>query len=97
MSPGRIVAARAKVSGWLSAVPLRVTLMVLLVLTAGLGLLVSGMVVTSALEQQLTNRTDQQLHGVATEWSRRGQPPISGGRRSRAYCLIFPSLSNCET
>ncbi|MFI5535953.1 sensor histidine kinase [Nocardia sp. NPDC051900] len=75
MSRGRIVGARAKVSGWLSAVPLRVTLMVLLVLTAGLGLLVSGMVVTSALEQQLTARTDQQLRGGAMEWSRRGPPP----------------------
>ncbi|MBF6206974.1 HAMP domain-containing histidine kinase [Streptomyces gardneri] len=77
MSPGRLVTARAKVSGLLSAVPLRVTLTVLLVLTAGLGLLVSGMVVTSALEQQLTDRTDQQLREGAMEWSRRGpQPPV---------------------
>ncbi|MGK8521825.1 sensor histidine kinase [Nocardia asteroides] len=75
MSPGRIVTARARVSGLLSAIPLRVTLMILLVLTAGLGLLVSGMVVTSALEQQLTDRTDQQLRDVAREWSRRGPPP----------------------
>ncbi|MGY1944689.1 sensor histidine kinase [Nocardia asiatica] len=75
MSPSRLVTARAKVSGLLSAVPLRVTLMALLVLTAGLGLLVSGMVVTSALEQQLTDRTDQQLRQGAMEWSRRGPPP----------------------
>lgn len=75
MSPSRIVEARAKVSARLSAVPLRVTLMVLLVLTAGLGLLVSGLVVTSALEQQLSDRTDQQLRGGAMEWSRRGPPP----------------------
>ncbi|MBF6224589.1 HAMP domain-containing histidine kinase [Nocardia abscessus] len=75
MSPGRIVTARTKISGLLSAVPLRVTLMVLLVFTAGLGLLVSGMVVTSALEQQLTDRTDQQLREGAMEWARRGPPP----------------------
>ncbi|MFE7745707.1 sensor histidine kinase [Nocardia sp. NPDC057455] len=75
MSPSRIVTARAKVSGFLSAIPLRVTLMTLLVLTAGLGLLVSGMVVTSALEGQLTNRTDQQLREGAREWSRRPPPP----------------------
>ncbi|MGQ4616836.1 ATP-binding protein [Nocardia sp. R7R-8] len=74
MSRGRIGGARAKVSGLLSAVPLRVTLMFLLVLTAGLGLLVSGMVVTSGLEKQLTDRTDQQLRRGAMEWSRRGPP-----------------------
>ncbi|MEV6325647.1 HAMP domain-containing sensor histidine kinase [Nocardia sp. NPDC051787] len=49
--------------------------MVLLVLTAGLGLLISGMVVTSGLEQQLTDRTDQQLREGAMEWSRRPLPP----------------------
>ncbi|MEU2031631.1 sensor histidine kinase [Nocardia amamiensis] len=49
--------------------------MVLLVLTAGLGLLVSGTVVTSGLEQQLTDRTDQQLHEGAMEWARRPLPP----------------------
>ncbi|MEU7766451.1 HAMP domain-containing sensor histidine kinase [Nocardia sp. NPDC049190] len=59
----------------MSAIPLRVTLMVLLVLTAGLGLLISGMVVTSSMEQQLTNRTDQQLREGAVEWSRRRTPP----------------------
>ncbi|WP_330234259.1 HAMP domain-containing histidine kinase [Nocardia sp. NBC_00508] len=48
--------------------------MVLLVLTAGLGLLISGMVVTSGLEQQLTDRTDQQLRDGAMEWSRRPPP-----------------------
>ncbi|MGQ4600033.1 ATP-binding protein [Nocardia sp. R6R-6] len=50
--------------------------MILLVLTAGLGLLVSGMVVTSGLEHQLTHRTDQQLRDGAMEWSR-WPPPAS--------------------
>ncbi|MFR9750744.1 sensor histidine kinase [Nocardia sp. 004] len=71
----RIAAARAKAAGALSAIPLRVTLTILLVLTAGLGLSISGIVVTSGVEQQLTNRIDQQLHAGAMEWSRRGPPP----------------------
>ncbi|QBS46135.1 two-component sensor histidine kinase [Nocardia sp. CS682] len=55
--------------------PLRVTLMLILVATAGLGLLISGMVVTSGLERSLTDRTDQQLRNGAIEWSRRRVPP----------------------
>ncbi|WP_378736666.1 sensor histidine kinase [Nocardia brasiliensis] len=77
MSGGRIATIRTKISDVLSAIPLRVTLMVVLVLTAGLGLLISGMVVTSSLEQSLTDRTDQQLREGVLEWSRRAriQPP----------------------
>ncbi|WP_433661460.1 sensor histidine kinase [Nocardia sp. CA-128927] len=75
MTEGRIAALRAKTSGVLSAIPLRVTLMLILVATAGLGLLISGMVVTSGLERSLTDRTDQQLRNGAIEWSRRKLPP----------------------
>ncbi|KAA8886806.1 HAMP domain-containing histidine kinase [Nocardia colli] len=75
MTRGRIAALRAKTSGVLSAIPLRVTLMLILVATAGLGLLISGMVVTSGLERSLTDRTDQQLRNGAIEWSRRRVPP----------------------
>ncbi|MFI6997392.1 sensor histidine kinase [Nocardia sp. NPDC050175] len=75
MTEGRIAALRAKTSGVLSAIPLRVTLMLILVATAGLGLLISGMVVTSGLERSLTDRTDQQLRNGAIEWSRRRVPP----------------------
>ncbi|MFI6171363.1 sensor histidine kinase [Nocardia sp. NPDC051052] len=75
MTAGRIAALRAKTSGVLSAIPLRVTLMLILVATAGLGLLISGMVVTSGLERSLTDRTDQQLRNGAIEWSRRRVPP----------------------
>ncbi|MFC9432823.1 sensor histidine kinase [Nocardia sp. NPDC057030] len=75
MTEGRIAALRAKISGVLSAIPLRVTLMLILVATAGLGLLISGMVVTSGLERSLTDRTDQQLRNGAIEWSRRRVPP----------------------
>ncbi|WP_240772568.1 cell wall metabolism sensor histidine kinase WalK [Nocardia sp. CS682] len=49
--------------------------MLILVATAGLGLLISGMVVTSGLERSLTDRTDQQLRNGAIEWSRRRVPP----------------------
>lgn len=75
MSRGRIGTIRAKATAALSAVPLRVTLMVVLVLTAGLGLLISGTMVTSGLEQSLTNRTDQQLREGVLEWSRRARMP----------------------
>ncbi len=73
---------RSRVSaalGWLrgvpGAMPLRATLVLALVLLAGLGLLISGTVVTSGLEQSLTSRTDQQLREAALEWSQRLRLP----------------------
>src|SRR5690606_31919154 len=59
--PGRLRRARARLGSRLGAIPLRVTLVLALVVSAGLGLLVSGTVVTSALEKSLLGRTDQQL------------------------------------
>nr|WP_280339557.1 HAMP domain-containing sensor histidine kinase [Nocardia neocaledoniensis] len=47
------------------------TLVVTLVLLAGLGLVASGFVVTKAMENSLRNRTDQQLTDAAMEWERR--------------------------
>lgn len=58
----------------LSAIPLRVTLVVALVLLSALGLFASGMVVTSALENSLLRRTDQQLRDAVMAWSR-PRPP----------------------
>lgn len=49
--------------------------MLALVVLAALGLLISGTMVTSGLEQSLTSRTDQQLRDGAIEWSRRLRPP----------------------
>lgn len=72
--PGRIRAAGQAVTRRLGAVPLRVTLVLALVLLAALGLLGSGIAVTSALEKSLLNRTDQQLHDAAVAWDR---PPPS--------------------
>lgn len=60
-APGRLRQAREWIGHRLGAVPLRVTLVLALVVFAGLGLLVSGAVVTSALEKSLLARTDQQL------------------------------------
>ncbi|MFD6390409.1 ATP-binding protein [Nocardia sp. NPDC060259] len=54
-----------------SAVPLRVTLVLILVAMAGFGLVASGFVVTKAMESSLQNRTDQQLTDAAIEWERR--------------------------
>ncbi|GAA5044610.1 sensor histidine kinase [Nocardia callitridis] len=75
MSGSRLASARATLWGLPSAIPLRVTLMVVLVATAAAGLLISGIAVTSAMEASLTNRTDQQLHDVAVEWARRVEMP----------------------
>ncbi|MFF0546221.1 sensor histidine kinase [Nocardia thailandica] len=61
----------------LSAVPLRVTLVVALVALAGFGLAVSGFVVTRAMATSLDNRTDAQLREGAADWTRilRGPAP----------------------
>ncbi|MFC8043460.1 sensor histidine kinase [Nocardia sp. NPDC057353] len=50
--------------------PLRVGLVLALVLLCAAGLIASGMLVTSALERSLLNRTDQQLREAALSWAR---------------------------
>ncbi|MEV6215993.1 HAMP domain-containing sensor histidine kinase [Nocardia sp. NPDC051833] len=66
---------RARVARRFSAIPLRVTLVLMLVAMAGFGLVASGFVVTKAMENSLQNRTDQQLTDAAVEWERRvGMP-----------------------
>ncbi|WP_433681277.1 sensor histidine kinase [Nocardia sp. CA-119907] len=74
MTTARIDWIRRKLSRASSAVPLRVTLVLALVLLSALGLLASGMVVTSALENSLLHRTDQQLRDAVMAWSR-PRPP----------------------
>ncbi|MFE1594496.1 sensor histidine kinase [Nocardia sp. NPDC058705] len=59
----------------LAAIPLRVTLVVVLVALAGFGLVASGFVVTTAMKNSLQDRTDQQLHDAALEWERRISMP----------------------
>ncbi|WP_153411173.1 sensor histidine kinase [Nocardia macrotermitis] len=53
-----------------SAVPLRITLVVALVTLAGIVLAASGMAVTSALSKSLTDRTDEQLFDASHSWAR---------------------------
>ncbi|MFC9661049.1 sensor histidine kinase [Nocardia sp. NPDC127606] len=55
----------------MSRLPLRVTLVLMLVALAGFGLVASSFVVTKAMENSLRNRTDQQLQDAAIEWERR--------------------------
>lgn len=53
----------------IKGVPLRVTLVVALVVLSGLGLLLSGVAVTSAIEQSLISRVDEQLQGALRGWA----------------------------
>ncbi|HEY5854761.1 MAG TPA: HAMP domain-containing sensor histidine kinase [Aldersonia sp.] len=64
---------------WLRGIPLRVTLVAALVVMTAIGLLVSGIAVTSAIEQSLLNRTDRQLYEASQSWAKprpeRNLPP----------------------
>src|SRR6188768_2325263 len=53
----------------IKGVPLRVTLVGALVLLSALGLLLSGVAVTSAIEQSLVGRVDEQLEGALRGWA----------------------------
>ncbi|RJO78865.1 HAMP domain-containing protein [Nocardia panacis] len=50
--------------------PLRVTLVLILVFTSALGLLISGIAVTSVFEKSLLRQTDDQLRRAAYSWAR---------------------------
>ena len=71
-----------RVREWLvrrvSAVPLRVTLVVAMVTLAGLALAVSGAAATSSLSKSLTDRTDEQLFEAAHSWGRPGPMRLIG-------------------
>ncbi|MDO3650524.1 sensor histidine kinase [Nocardia mangyaensis] len=70
---------RARLARGFAAIPLRVTLVLVLVVLAGFGLVASGFVVTTAMENSLQRRTDQQLTDAAVEWERRiglPAPPV---------------------
>jgi len=59
----------------LRALPLRWTLVAALVLLAGVGLLASGIAVTSALQNSLLSRVDRDLEEAARTWARPDRPP----------------------
>ncbi|MEU7628582.1 HAMP domain-containing sensor histidine kinase [Nocardia sp. NPDC049220] len=61
--------ARAKLAQRVSAVPLRVGLVVLLLMLTATALFASGTAVTSALSRSLTQRTDEQLYDAARSWA----------------------------
>ena len=64
-------------------IPLRVSLVGLMLVLVAVGLLVSGISVTTAMENRLIERTDNSLRGVAEGWARprgdgEGGPPQFG-------------------
>ncbi|WP_084512207.1 sensor histidine kinase [Nocardia mikamii] len=66
---------RRRISRRLAAVPLRVTLVVALVCLTGVGLLVSGVAVTSAMRNVLIDKVDRQLFDAAHTWASPDAPP----------------------
>ena len=75
------------------ALPLRFTLVAALLILAGMGLLASGVAVTSALENSLTQRTDRTLYEAIDGWakphSRDVQPPSAVGPNTRPPSPFF--------
>ncbi|WP_245718097.1 HAMP domain-containing sensor histidine kinase [Nocardia miyunensis] len=67
---GGVGKVRAAIMHRLAAVPLRVTLVVALVILAGLGLLISGVVVTSVMQRVVVVGVDRQLFDAAHIWAR---------------------------
>ena len=91
---------RQQISRRLSAVPLRVTLVLALVSLAGLGLLVSGVAVTSAMRNVLIDKVDRQLFGAAGSWASPGEPPpqrLPGSQgRERPPDLYYVRILDAE-
>ncbi|MBY8857592.1 HAMP domain-containing histidine kinase [Nocardia sp. CA2R105] len=67
---GGVGRVRTAITQRLAAVPLRVTLVVALVILAGLGLLISGVVVTSVMQRVVLGGVDRQLFDAAHIWAR---------------------------
>ncbi|RDI47275.1 sensor histidine kinase [Nocardia mexicana] len=74
-SAPRIHAARQAISHRTARVPLRVTLVLALVVLAGLGLLASGIVVTSVMQRTLIDRVDREISDAVHGFARPGTPP----------------------
>ncbi|MEU5758326.1 HAMP domain-containing sensor histidine kinase [Nocardia sp. NPDC047648] len=60
---------RTELARRISAVPLRVGLVIVLLLLTAAALFASGAAVTSALSRSLTQRTDEQLYDAARSWA----------------------------
>ncbi|MGW4714793.1 sensor histidine kinase [Nocardia sp. NPDC004260] len=63
------MSAREKLARRVSAVPLRIGLVIVLLLLTAAALFASGAAVTSALSRSLTQRTDEQLYDAARQWA----------------------------
>ncbi|MBY6538089.1 HAMP domain-containing histidine kinase [Rhodococcus sp. BP-349] len=82
----------------LRAVPLRVTLVTVLLLLVALGLVGSGVAVTSALQNTLTQRVDEQLMEGASGWARPrsdriGPPPEEANPRRPPAAFYVRSVA----
>ncbi|MEV6772827.1 ATP-binding protein [Nocardia sp. NPDC051030] len=89
---------RARISHRLAAVPLRTTLTIALVALAALGLLLSGIAVTSLMRNVLIQRLDQQLFEATHSWAEPGRSrprsvPVNGkeGPPTRFYVRVLDS------
>ncbi|NKY27648.1 sensor histidine kinase [Nocardia gamkensis] len=63
------MSVRTELARRISAVPLRVGLVIVLLLLTAAALFASGAAVTSALSRSLTQRTDEQLYDAARSWA----------------------------
>ncbi|WP_067698782.1 sensor histidine kinase [Nocardia jejuensis] len=88
---------RGRVSNRLAAVPLRTTLTVALVALVAFALLLSGIVVTSLMNNVLTQRLDQQLFEASHSWAAPGRSrpkltnPGKEGPPARFYVRVQDS------
>ncbi|MBH0119334.1 HAMP domain-containing histidine kinase [Rhodococcus sp. HM1] len=82
----------------LPALPLRFTLVAALLVLSGLGLLASGIAVTSSLQGSLLSRIDRDLHDAAHGWARplgtRPDPPPPAVGPDRPPSLFYVQVLN---
>lgn len=84
--------ARRRYPGvFLSHLPLRVSLVLVMTALAALGLTVSGVVVSGMMQQFLTNRVDEQLNRATHEWANRPADMSGGTDITQAGPLRPPS------
>jgi two-component system, OmpR family, sensor kinase len=74
-APTSLRTVRRRLSRWFASVPLRVTLVIALVVLAGLGLLVSGVAVTSVMNRILIDRVDTQIVDAVRGFANPSAPP----------------------
>ncbi|WP_137723277.1 sensor histidine kinase [Prescottella subtropica] len=82
----------------LRTLPLRITLVAALLLLAVVGLLASGIAVTSAMERSLLDRTDRQLADAAHGWAKpqdpRTAPPLTAPGPNRPPSPFYVRITD---